>query len=182
MLYIVATYSTSRAALEFLGVSSPLQSHLKAWEELLHRNPDTRFVDYTLQGLTEGFRVGFDWSLPLVSSARNIPSAYDHPREIEEYITKEIAANNFIGPLTFRSLSNGQTLQINQIGVVPKGHNSGKWRIITDLSFPPGRSGNDGIAGVKCPLEYTTVIKVAGAAIALGRGALLAKSDIKSAY
>ena len=117
-----------------------------------------------------------------MSSVRNISSAYYHPREIEEYITKEIAANNFISPLTSRSPSNGQMLQINQIGVVPKGHNSGKWRIIMDLSFPPGWSVNDGIAGDKCSLEYTTFDKVAGAAIALGRVALLAKIDIKSAY
>ncbi len=93
-------------------------------------------------------------------------------------IADEVAAGNLIemGPSTT------QPIQINWIGVIPKGHTPGRWRIITDLSFPRGQSVNDGIPAERCSLEYTTVDRVAGAALALGRGALLAKIDIESAY
>ena len=149
---------------------------------MLQSHPDVQFRDFVLAGISQGFRVGFDWSSPLSSASKNIPSASEHPQEVQEYIHKEVCKGNFIGPLLSSQLSNGQSLQINRIGVVPKGHTPDRWRIITDLSFPHGRSVNDGIAGGMCSLEYTTVDKVAGVALALGRGTLLAKIDIKSAY
>ena len=113
---------------------------------------------------------------------RNIPSAYQHPDIIDEYIRKELEAGNFVGPLSSPHLSNGQSIQVSRIGIIPKGHNTGKWRLITDLSFPAGSSVNDGIASQHCSLEYVTVDKVAALAMSLGEGALLAKIDIKSAY
>ena len=57
-----------------------------------------------------------------------------------------------------------------------------KWRIITDLSFPHGQSVNDGIDPSFCSLCYTTVDEVAARVAHLGRGTLLAKIDIESAY
>ncbi len=54
--------------------------------------------------------------------------------------------------------------------------------MITDLSFPPGRSVNDGINPAWCPLMYTSVEKVARAAQSLGPGALMAKTDVQAAY
>ena len=48
-------------------------------------------------------------------------------------------------------------LHFNRFGVIPKGHNTGKWRLITYLSFPHGRSVNDGIDLDLCSLSYTTV-------------------------
>ena len=58
----------------------------------------------------------------------------------------------------------------------------GKWRLITDLSFPEGSSINDGIDANACSLTYITVQEVAHRAITMGKGSLLAKIDIKSAY
>ena len=74
------------------------------------------------------------------------------------------------------------TLHINRFGVIPKGHNTGKFRLITDLSFPSDKSVNDGINPSLCSLVYTTVDEVVARAAALGRGALLAKVDIEAAY
>jgi hypothetical protein len=71
---------------------------------------------------------------------------------------------------------------INRFGVIPKGHNTGKWRLITDLSYPPGRSVNDGIDGDLCSLTYTSVEQVADVAASFAPGALMAKIDIESAY
>ena len=57
-----------------------------------------------------------------------------------------------------------------------------KWRLITDLSFPEGHSINDAISAEPCTLQYISVDQVALAAMQLGQGALLAKTDIKAAY
>ena len=71
---------------------------------------------------------------------------------------------------------------MSRFGVIPKGHGTGKWRLITDLSYPSGSSVNDGIDPNLCSLHYTSVEDVATVAAQLGRGALLAKVDIESAY
>ena len=58
----------------------------------------------------------------------------------------------------------------------------GKWCLITDLSFPIGQSVNDGIDPALCSLHYTTVEDIAKIIAEVGKGALLAKFDIESAY
>ena len=73
-------------------------------------------------------------------------------------------------------------LQVNKMGVIPKGHTPGKWRLITDLSSPTGTSMNDGIETEVTSLSYITVDNVAQVACDLGRGALLAKVNIENAY
>ena len=60
--------------------------------------------------------------------------------------------------------------------VFPKGHDQGKWWLITDLSFPHGHSVNDGIYPSLCSLTYSTVDEVTGLVMRLGCGALLAKA------
>ena len=82
----------------------------------------------------------------------------------------------------FRKINELPQLHINRIGVVPKGQDAGKWRIIMDLSFPHGQNVNDGIDPSFCSLCYTTVDEVAARVAHLGRGTLLAKIDIESAY
>lgn len=57
-----------------------------------------------------------------------------------------------------------------------------KWRLILDLSSPDKLSVNDGIRPELCSLSYVSVDDAARAITKAGRGALLAKVDIKSAY
>ena len=71
---------------------------------------------------------------------------------------------------------------ISRFGVIPKGHNTGKWRLILDLSYPPGESINDGIDPALCSLSYTLVDHVADVVARYQKGALLAKIDIEAAY
>lgn len=66
--------------------------------------------------------------------------------------------------------------------MIPKGHNTEKWRLITDLSCPAGLNVNDGIDPELCSLSYTTVDDVAEIVSELGKGILLAKVNIVSAY
>ena len=118
---------------------------------------------------------------PLRSMASNMFSATLHPKPIAEYLANELKLNRMLGPFNkddkvFRSV------HVNRFGVIPKGHGTGKWRLITDLSYPSGSSVNDGIDPSHCSLRYTSVEEVAEAAAHLGRSTLLAKVDIEAAY
>ena len=85
-----------------------------------------------------------------------------------------------LGP--FRETQSLPPLQINRFGVIPKGHKTGRWRLITDLSYPPGQIMNDGIDPDLCSMVYTTVDDAALIVSRLGKGALMAKVDFESAY
>ena len=73
-------------------------------------------------------------------------------------------------------------VHINRFGVIPKNHQPDKWRFITDLSYPPGGSINDGILPTLCSLSYITIDHAILSILQSGRGTILAKIDIKSAF
>ena len=66
--------------------------------------------------------------------------------------------------------------------VIPKGNRTGKWRLIVDLSSPESGSVNEGISQQLCTLTYVSVDDIAAKILELGRGTMLAKLDIQSAY
>ena len=159
-----------------------MHTPLKAatWSQVLVAHPDKAFARYLLAGITEGFRIGFRYGSPLTSSSANTASAIQHPEVFEEYLSKELSLGRMLGP--FPSSMNLPYLQVNRVGIIPKGHNTGKWRLITDLSFPLNQSVNDGIDPSLCSLSYITVEDVAAVVAHLGVGTLLVKVDIESAY
>jgi hypothetical protein len=66
--------------------------------------------------------------------------------------------------------------------MVPKAHQTNKWRLIVDLSYPDGHSVNDGIAPELAIINYSSVDEAAAIIRSLGRGTLLLKIDLKDAY
>ena len=164
---------------ELLVIKSPLHAHLRAWQAGLAAHPDREFAAYILEGLQYGFRVGFDHTKPLKPASKNMPSAQLHPEVIDQYLAKEASAGRILGPIAAGTTNRAQT---NRLGVVPKGHTPGRWRLITDLSFPEGASVNEGIDPHLCSIQYTSVDRVAKAAQSLGVGTLLAKLDVQAAY
>ena len=54
--------------------------------------------------------------------------------------------------------------------------------MIVDLSAPKGKSVNDGIDPALCSLTYVTVDDAVSAILRTGKGAFIAKEDIKQAY
>ena len=66
--------------------------------------------------------------------------------------------------------------------MIPKRHQANKWRLIVDLSSPKGGSVNDGVDRSLCSFDYIAVTDIGDVVLGLGRGALLAKSDIRHAY
>ena len=105
-----------------------------------------------------------------------MPSAEIHSAVVREYLVSERKADRLIGPLPATGL------HISRFGVIPKGHTPGKRGLITDLSFPPGHSVNDGINPGWCSMSFITVDTVAKTLASLGLGAFMAKVDIEAAY
>ena len=162
------------------AVQTPLRA--SAWATALETHPDRAFVRYLLTGIREGFRIGFHRSVPLHSASRNMHSAREQPTVVQAYLGKECALGRMLGPFPVGERSSLPPCHVNRFGVIPKGRNTGKWRLITDLSYPPGQSVNDGIESVFCSLKYTSVDRVAEVVAMYPPGTLLAKIDIESAY
>ena len=98
-------------------VSTPLD--LQAWQTCPSMHPDQDFAAYILNGLQHGFHIGIHHSAQLQSAKRSMKSASDNPQVIEDYLHKELAAHNILGPF---SPSTFPGLHINRFGVIPKKH------------------------------------------------------------
>ena len=127
-----------------------------------------------------GFHVGYSsQGAGLRSSSRNHPSSLANSQVILSYIHDEVTASQMVGPLAVQMRD---VVHCSPIGLVPKGRGSGLWRMIVDLSYPEGRSVNDGIPPGLCSLKYSSVDDALPFIRRLGHGTLLIKVDLKSAY
>ena len=141
---------------------------------MLSGHPDETFAQYVLSGLLGGFRIGFNYRHHVCTSSNtNMRSALSNPAVVADYLLEEGRAGRLIGPLI------KSPAVMPQVGVIPKGSQPGKWRLIVDLH---GSSVNDGIDESLCSLSYVSVNDVARKILELGTGSEMAKLDIKSAY
>ena len=100
------------------------------------RHPDREFVEYLLQGIREGFCIGFNYQECVCKPAEgNMKSASENPGVVEEYLANEREAGRLLGPVAQKET---EGVQISPFGVIPKSHQPGKWRLILDLSSPKG--------------------------------------------
>ena len=151
----------------------------KVWQEHLGSHPDRDLTDYVIQGIRNGFRVGFDYAHHCTKRASsNMKSAMEHATVVKEYLAKECAEGRVLGPFNMDQFT---LSQISRFGVIPKG-STDKWHLILDLSSPEGFSVNDGINPEWCSMSYVTVEDAAKIITRLGRHTQLAKVYIKSAY
>ena len=112
---------------------SPIRVVTLAW--YLQSHPDQQFANFIIRGLSNGFRIGFaaNQLMGLGSASRNHPSTTQCPGAISRYISEERAAGRMVGPLPE---STAAYVHCSPIGLVPKGRDTGKWRMIVDLSYP----------------------------------------------
>ena len=159
-------------------VTTPLIAN--RWEESLQDHADRNFASYITSGIQHGFRVGYQYMRYRHHSARsNMPSALANPEVVQEYIMREVQAGRVLGPIDPNSIPE---FQISRFGVIPKSAQPGHWRLILDLSHPKHFSINDGTDPQLCSLAYLTVHDAVQQVLNVGRGALLAKIDIKQAF
>ena len=166
--------------------TSRLSQHLRAkvntplnylqFERELASHPDKTWVSWLLKAIKHGTTLGYDGPRGPMK-AGNLSSAFQHARIVDEEIAKECNAGRLLGPFETPPLEN---LKCSGVGVVPK--KNGKWRMIHHLSAPAGQSINDGIAKDNFSLHYSSVDDATRILSRLGKGAFLAKVDLKSAF
>ena len=74
--------------------------NIRAWEAELRAHLDRKYIQFLLEGIQQGFRIGFDYSNHSCSSvSSNMKSASVHPESIDKYIREEVEAGRIIGSL-----------------------------------------------------------------------------------
>ena len=159
------------------SVSTPLR--LSAWTQVLVSHPDQDFAKYILEGIQHGFRIGFNYQLYQCRPARrNMSSAIQVPGVVSKYLDTE----RRLGRVIVVEKADAQEAQVSPFGVIPKRGTPNGWRLILDLSSPPGHSVNDGIDPRWCSLKYASIEQAVRLCRSQGEAPLLSKLDIKSAY
>ena len=111
---------------------------IEKFSELLQGAPDCRILDF----IRFGCPIGHDGS-EISQFFRNHTGALPpFTQHIADYIHTEIAEGVVIGP--FRQPPFDNAVAVSPLNSVPK-KDSAKRRVIVDLSFPHGKSVNDGI-------------------------------------
>lgn len=129
-----------------------------------------------LHDLTYGSRIGFTGARSGFISP-NLRSAREHPEVISSSLRKELQLGRIAGP--YKNPPH-PALRCSGLGVVPK--KTGGHRTIMHLSAPLGGSVNDGITKEDFSLHYTTIDDAVKLVLRHGRGALMCKVDLKSAF
>ena len=102
-------------------VSTPLA--VTEWARVLTQHPDRAFARYICTGLMFGFRIRFSGTITLRSAPVNSSQWVSIPQSSRStYLAKELALGRMLGP--FNDTSQLPPLQVNRIGVIPKGHNT----------------------------------------------------------
>ena len=166
----------------FMGARIPVsgQLNINAWKYY----PDTsKYWDKQIVDLLQyGFPLDFDHSRTLEATHVNHSSALKFPEHVNSYIESEMKYGAILGPFEdhpfhchiYRFLTREKL-------------NSSNRRVILDLSFPVGKSVNDGVAKDKYlntyfELNYSFVDTVVNSLKALGTETLLYKIDISHAF
>ena len=103
---------------------------------MLKGHPNRDLVHLLLIGITQGFKIGYNYRTATRKPAKwNLPGAISHPEVVDEYLQTEVSLKRVVGPFLLDALP---AAHISRFGVIPKGHQPDKWRLIIDLSFPKG--------------------------------------------
>ncbi|XP_021367155.1 uncharacterized protein LOC110459297 [Mizuhopecten yessoensis] len=138
--------------------------------------PQDKF-QFLKMGFTEGFSLQYYGSRRFRTS-KNLKSALDNVSVLKQKIEKEISLGRIQGPFQTPPFPN---LQVSPLGLVPK-KELNEFRVIHHLSYPQGTSINDGINPEDATVAYQTIDDAVRLVKHFGRGSLMAKTDIESAF
>ena len=131
--------------------------------------------------LVEGFKKGF----PLFSAGQsihyespNLLSGRAKPQVVDQKIAKELDAQRLAGPFETPPFP---FFRVSPLEIVLK-KTPGDFRMIYHLSYPKGKSVNDGISWEHSSVHYADIDKAIRRIKQSGVGSFLAKTDVKSAF
>lgn len=152
------------------GVRIPVSTN---WNfDLLNSLATTVTDREVVQYLRFGWPLNRELDVPLTITLGNHMGARQYPEEVDRYLQKELHFGALVGPLC--SLPAGDRMAVSPMTTRAK-KNSVHRRIISDLSWPPGASVNDGIpkheyCGQLVKIRYPTVDQLCKRAVLLSRG------------
>ena len=135
-----------------------------------------KYAKYIIDGFVNGFTLGFESPIDL-KNAENARDIYDNEKLVQAKLQEELDARRIEGPFAFPPLNN---LQCSPLFLIPK--KGGDFRLIHNLSAPHGHSVNDGIPRHNSTVQYQNLSHALNMVKKLGRGCLLAKTDIECAF
>ena len=144
------------------------------FEKLLVDHPNQFLVKYIINGLRNGFDIGFTGEFS-ATRPPNLKSATQNKTLIQQAIDKEISRGHTAGPFPNPPFPN---THCSPIGAAPK--KDGTARLIMDLSQPHGSSINDDISKEQFSIEYSHFDDAVDLVNKKGRGSLMCKLDIKA--
>ena len=132
---------------------------------------------FILQGFSHGFSIGYQGP-KLSIELQNHKSTLLYKSHILEKIDYERQLGKIAGPFLGKPFP---YFRVNPLGCIPKKDNCG-YRMILDLSLPLEFSVNSFIPDSFATVKYESFDTVVNFIINSGRGALIAKADIKDAF
>ena len=144
--------------------------------EILKLDPNRARARFLSRGFYVGFRIGFTGAL-LPTRPRNLLSARNNPDGVRKAIHKEISKGHTAGPFETPPF---EVTHVSPLGAVEKP--DGSYRLILDLSSPRGCSINEGIPKDQYSVEYSKFDEALDLVRRAGRGCMMAKIDIESAF
>ena len=106
--------------------------------------------------LIDGFKYGFHL-FPVGQSrsyeSPNLLSARQQPQVVDQKLAKELEAHRLAGPFDSPPFP---VFRVSPLGIVPK-KTPGEFRLIHHLSYPMGKSVNDGISHEHSSVQYSNI-------------------------
>ena len=156
-------------------VSTPVNVH--NFYKALANYPNTELKTYLIDGLTNGFSIGFNDTAHAPTQPNNLLSATQHSKEVTKALQKEIQRGHTSGPFLHPPWKD---LHCSPLGSREK--KDGSRRLIMDLSQPQGNSINDNIEKEDFPCQYTHFDNATNMVYNKGKNCLMTKIDIKHAF
>lgn len=147
-----------------------------AWRHELRHHPDPAHVRLLVHGLRNGVDVHYRGPRPSACKmSTNQKSTLESASEVAADIAAEVKAGRKAGPFSSPPLTG---FFASPLGAVRK--KNGKLRIVHNLSWPIGASVNSKIEDLHCVLSsFDAAMDLL---VAQGKGTMLSKIDIASAY
>ena len=161
------------------AVVGPTENEMKVNPDRLAwwlRGYDSKVTDYLVSGFRNGFYIGYSGN-PTSKTYKNHNSAYENTEVVDNYIKEELSKGRIEGPFN----EPPGIYQCSPIGLVPK-KDKGEFRVIHDLSYPPGQSVNDAISTEHTFVQYESVYDAIKMLAKIGDGAFMCKTDIEKAF
>lgn len=164
----------NQLSIENLKISTPINPKLLA---NFLKGYDADLASFLTTGFTFGFKIPYQGPRSFRLS-KNLSSINGKESILHQRISKELKSKHIAGPFEFPPFPN---IQVSPLGLVPK-KTPGEFRLIHHLSFPEGSSINHYIPQQFCTVQYQSIDTAISIIQRLGKGTLLAKTDLENAY